>query len=98
MDEEHYISSGEKAENNEDYIWLPRQDQLQEMMRNEGRWAGYYDLLSCFSRFVYDVVENRLADDTFAKGYSYEKLWIMFIMQEKYNKTWNGEDWIMVIN
>ena len=27
---------------------------------------------------------------------SMEQLWLAFVMKSKYNKTWNGEDWINV--
>jgi hypothetical protein len=25
-----------------------------------------------------------------------EQLWLAFVMKEKYNKVWNGEDWVKV--
>jgi hypothetical protein len=25
---------------------------------------------------------------------SYERLWLMFVMHEKYGKIWNGEEWV----
>lgn len=75
-------------------IWLPRQDQLQDIVRMNGRYAGYYNMLSCFSDFVHNIVQNVIEKDTFASGYSYERLWLMFTMEDVFNKTWNGEDWI----
>lgn len=76
-------------------VWLPRQDQLQEIMNIE------YDML------VYEFVEylcgdtgghggNRFADEhVYGKFNSYEQLWLAFVMEEKYNKVWNGEDWVI---
>ena len=66
-------------------IWLPRQDQLQEMVTVSQpqellsliyHWMGSEE----FSNYVF----------TFD---SMEQLWLAFVMK-KYNKTWNGEDWI----
>lgn len=73
------------------FIRVLRQDQLQALLQAEGRWAGYYDLLQVFAEFVYHNVQNTLADDTFAKGNSYEMLWLMFTMKEISNKVWNSK-------
>ncbi len=68
-------------------IWLPRQDQLQEMVESN---VEIYTI-------VYLDKEWYLGD-----GYggierpsypSAEQLWLAFVMEEKYNKIWNGEDW-----
>ena len=69
----------------ERFIWLPRQDQLQGMItiaRNSG------ELLDLFVSFLLHAEPN------YSKLYSMEQLWLAFVMKEKYNKTWNGEDWI----
>jgi len=74
-----------KYTNYETAIPLWRQDQLQEMMDIK----SVVTLLSRFNEFVFG--------DT---GYiiqfidSCEQLWLAFVMKEKYNKIWNGEDWI----
>ena len=65
-------------------IWLPRQDQLQEMVVDK------------FENFLY---MNYAADEySSLKNQSYlasmEQLWLAFVMKEKYNKIWNGEEWI----
>ncbi len=60
-------------------IWLPRQDQLQEMVigiDNE------YHLLTSFYNFCSHFTHR-----------SFEKLWFSFVMKEKYNKVWTGEEW-----
>jgi len=73
-------------------IWLPRQDQLQEMLSLHNLWAktlafefflrkeGSYDIKSYAFQFT-----------------SMEQLWLAFVMKEKYNKVWNGEDWVKEI-
>ena len=70
----------------EQYIWLPRQDQLQEIIN-----------LNCFDCvLVYDN-ENQewkmfYFQSTF-RGKSPEQLWLAFIMKERFNKTWDGNTW-----
>jgi len=67
------------------YIWLPRQDQLQKMLYDKyPRWIG---LLLFFSDWLAD---NTSAEDEISTP---EQLWLAFVMKEKYNKIWNGEDW-----
>ena len=63
-------------------IWLPRQDPLQEMVRGDG------DLVM---DFMQDFME--FATHTHHTLDSMEQLWLAFVMKEKYNKTWNGEEW-----
>ncbi len=71
-------------------VWLPRQDQLQEII---------------FKDDDYLVQIHRIADflDACHKHSNYhhkfrtwEQLWLAFVMKEKYQKTWDGEDWINV--
>ncbi len=95
------------------YVWLPRQDQLQEMI-------GDKDCLTLLSRFHYscipirhfkatakwveldgelDMVHDSIplneVECTYPKQFtSMEQLWLAFVMKEKYNKTWTGEEWL----
>ena len=64
-------------------VWLPRQDQLQEMVKSDTiiNWDFYH--------FINDGLTDYL--DYFN---SMEQLWLAFVMKEKHNKTWDGEDWI----
>ncbi|KKN81779.1 hypothetical protein LCGC14_0316910 [marine sediment metagenome] len=66
-------------------IWLPRQDQLQEMM---GQGYG-----KCFA--LIEALWNWWTAPENPCGYceSLEQLWLAFVMKEKYNKTWDGEQW-----
>lgn len=76
-------------------VWLPRQDQLQWMLKNTHTfgWA-----LDCFILWVYEVdEENRmigLNNNLLKQFTSMEQLWLTFIMKEKYNKVWDGKDWV----
>ena len=64
------------------FVWLPRQDQLQEMMPNTPPWC----LAKDFASRAY-----HLSGDT---TMSMEQLWLAFVMYEKYKKRWNGEEWV----
>lgn len=67
-------------------IWLPRQDQLQEMVK----------LSDCVMDALCDV-SNLMKDNWKYYGFNFtsmEQLWLAFVMKEKFNKQWNGEDWI----
>ena len=69
-------------------IWLPRQDQLQEMVYNEDRPRAW-DLFCDFDEFI--ITHSReIGDYTL----SAEQLWLAFVMYEKFNKKWDGNDWI----
>jgi len=79
--------------------WLPRQDQLQEMLNNVG-WHQY-DEPGWNLHFINKKMscEPDLPDDGGPSAYygsftSFEQLWLAFVMKEKYNKAWNGEEWI----
>ena len=72
-------------------IWLPRQDQLQEMIG----FTHKEKRLHSFIRFV----EWGYGSSVFAKQpeeifESMEQLWLAFAMKEKYSKVWDGEDWV----
>ena len=68
-----------------DFIWLPRQDQLQGMLnqRNITR------LVNDFDGFVCSYHEAWFEDTEL----SMEQLWLAFVMKEKYGKVWDGENW-----
>ena len=62
------------------FIWLPRQDQLQQMI------AKFY--LLPFNTFHKFCIKNQVEFN------SMEQLWLTFVMWQKYHKIWNGEDWV----
>ena len=84
-------------------VWLPRQDQLQEML-NEAILARYIKVTAISTSMFYNRIKalqlwiklscekNHYADKLL--GFSGEQLWLAFVMYEKYNKIWNGEDWV----
>ena len=70
-------------------VWLPRQDQLQEMIPLivEGQ-TGYPEVSA--------AVLNKFLTFQWNGFYkSMEQLWLAFVMKEKCNKIWDGEAWIV---
>ena len=70
-------------------IWLPRQDELQEMLGFEDR--GELTLLRVFDRL--DYIFNRKHPIYFKQFTSLEQFWLAFVMKENHNKVWEGEEW-----
>jgi hypothetical protein len=75
-------------------IWLPRQEQLQDLLPHHGRFVT---LENAFNHWLQDTTEK---DWTQYQGnaqtcpfFSMEQLWLAFVMKEKYGKTWDGEKW-----
>ena len=78
------------------FIWLPRQDQLQAMViDNTPNPDKLGSLLSRFWVFCSCFYQGKLTFEVFT---SMEQLWLAFVMKEKYNKTWDGTDWIIKQN
>jgi len=74
------------------WVWLPRQDQLQEMM------IGYdvNQLLWNFICFVKHPIGNGCFDgdnEYVVQFTTFEQLWLAFVMKERWNKIWNGTKW-----
>lgn len=70
------LCSGYKAE----HVWLPRQDQLQDLTFSHK--AKIYSNLSRFRKFV---LHRRL--------YTFEQAWLSFFMYSKYRKVWYSGGW-----
>ncbi len=80
----------EGRKENKRFIWLPRQDQLQQMVAGELYEAGI-GLVEGFNLWYYAAREDLYK--VVGGDISMEQLWLVFVMKEKYGKTWNGEDW-----
>lgn len=63
-------------------IWLPRQDQLQEIF-------GTYDYC-CIK--LYEMGDG--CEPIHLTVDSFEKLWLAFVMKKKFKKIWTEEDWV----
>lgn len=73
---------------NKKYIYLPTQEQLQEIY-------GYkmpIHKIPFMERPYYLI--SKLHDFEYVNKYEdMNELWLAFVMYEKYNKVWNGKDW-----
>ena len=93
----------EQCGNEDDYIkssraiWLPRQDQLQEMVFGTGQtWegmaiVGQAQTILDFGNELWSESEKVRT----AVPQTWEQLWLAFVMKEKYQKIWNDEDWVL---
>lgn len=81
-----YMGEYEPGELGKGHIWLPRQDQLQEMVFTRGE-----DLTNQAIKIAeYREIDT---DDGLVLFSSWEQWWLAFVMKEKYNKIWDGEEW-----
>jgi len=70
-------------------IWLPRQDQIQEM-------TGYKNKDYCMmSDFFYYWKEEDAMNKDFT---SFEQAWLAFYMLERHRKSWGKKGWERVNN
>jgi len=70
----------------DEWITLFFQDQLQGMVRN--KFLSLNNLIRSFFNWSHCTI-------TYAIGYnSMEQFWLAFVMHEKYQKKWDGEDWV----
>uniref|UniRef100_A0A6M3LP22 Uncharacterized protein n=1 Tax=viral metagenome TaxID=1070528 RepID=A0A6M3LP22_9ZZZZ len=70
-------------------IWLPRQDQLQEMIQNQYGQLGKLSPFGICQKIYKFAGATLISQDLM----SMEQLWLAFVMKEKCNKIWNGTDW-----
>lgn len=80
--------------NRNDCIWLPRLDQLQDMVD----WKKYRTILEGqelkWSMHVEDPTRNHWDMTVFISSRdTLEQLWLAFVMHEKYGKKWDGTKW-----
>lgn len=88
------------------HVWLPRQDQLQDMLKEEIRHnhrntlayvkvkapEGFIDL--CLEYTFHNFVDEEEQYFDYVAFNSIEQFWLVFVMSKKYKKRWNGSDWI----
>lgn len=72
-----YDSSGYK------YLWLPRQDQLQEMI-SDNVWET--------TRYYYAFASEYLTEKD-CKDITHEQLWLLYCMAKKHGARWQGAWW-----
>jgi len=69
------------------FIWLPTQDQLQEMVEYSVWFEKIY-------RFYEWLQYSKEGETPCVKFDSMEQLWLAFVMSERYQKHWSGTDWV----
>ncbi|KKL11044.1 hypothetical protein LCGC14_2549790 [marine sediment metagenome] len=81
--------------------WLPRQDQLQDLVKDKYLKYAKKSMFKYHEILLYHI--NSFSDEircSQIKGHGYcydnsmEQLWLAFVMKEKYQKQWNGTDWV----
>jgi len=76
------------------YIWLPTQEQLQEILfeskdLNLADWFAVF-----FDKYFYiDKIDLVKPQERTKKFHSFKELWFNLVMCELYNKTWTGKKW-----
>ena len=74
---------GESGFAEPDAVWLPRQDQLQEMVKEKFLGWTYPGVLNELQKLCFEISHYD----------SMEQLWLAFVMKELYSKTWDGDKW-----
>ena len=85
------------------FVWTPRQDQIQEMVREfysrkvgnkkpHNKWfpEGYVGLGYVLGAFCTHIKKNQLMQEKYK---SFEQLWLAFYMWESDEKIWDGKEW-----
>jgi len=70
------------------YVWLPRQDQIQEMVRKD-----YENTLDMLCDFYGIITVDQPTGFQQMFEVSMEQLWLVFYMYSKHKKIWNGKEW-----
>lgn len=74
-------------------VWLPRQEDLQEILIQKYKWSTY-DLYIYFERFL-DLYYEHFGREEVNK-LDFNQLWLCFIMETIFSKTWNGQTWEVI--
>lgn len=107
IDEDDDYYSPKKVKTIKRYnTWLPRQDQIQEMVGTyhndkSGRCFCWVCTMGRFNGFLEEHINQEFEQEIecFNKQkdfqvFSMEQLWLAFYMYEKHKKTWDGKEWI----
>lgn len=85
------VSICEGAYSNE--IWIPRQDQLQDMINNKNNLSFIFEWIGDNLKAAVLIKDKKL-NLIDIESDSFEKCWIIFVMKNEFNKTWDGNNWI----
>lgn len=74
----------------EECFWLPRQDQLQELIEPKmSTFLKWWRMNVSQLILKWDLIEY------FEGAKTPEQLYLMFYMKSRCNEVWNGEDWVV---
>ncbi len=73
-------------------VWLPRTDQLQEMLDRV-----HWEKLTWLQE-IGEISFNNCSKFNSDKLNTLEQLWIAIVMSQKYNKTWIDSEWAVCSN
>jgi len=90
QESEGYRQECEDLKNNA--FWLPRQDQLQNIMEPDIAKVSFL-VNEVLSKPYYYPLKNVLVEPA-SVFYSLEQLWLAYVIKEKFNKAWNEEEWV----
>jgi len=87
-----YVYDGKFCVDENDRLWLAddkvcllRQDQSQDMLPDE---PNHFPSLTWIEKFAEFYKLN------YQKRWTMEQLWLAFVMNERFNKVWDGENWV----
>jgi len=69
-------------------VWLPTQDQLQDMILKACDYETTWDLIDGFHRYLIWIDDWDFT--------SLEQLWLAYVMKAKYNKVWNEKRMVWI--
>ena len=85
-------------QNNNGIFWLPTQEQLQNMLLKRSNIFDEYDnvisMIYSFQLWLSGEFYGYYMHKSYPKGNILNELWLAFVMEEIYNKTWTGEKWV----
>lgn len=76
-------------------IWIPRQDQLQDMIIVPHTHENKPEIMHKLDTLNAWMHAHKPGTYQFTSG---EQLWIAFVMLLNYNKAWDGKEWAIQVN
>ena len=71
-----------------DYVWLPRQEDLQKICKKNNIPFGAHR--------IGDWFKEKMHFELIGEKGNWNLLWLMFTMEKVYGKQWNGETWVKI--
>lgn len=88
------LGQGMNRAMNRDFIWIPTQQQLQELIFRKDSW-NYLDdgtkYRNVVSRTIKEFSEFYSKNIEIVHGFEFVQIWLAFAMYDIYRKTWNKE-------